>query len=635
MALSNEQIQRLAELEELDALRMQAGKSAASAPAMDPNFGIEPSQPEPGMLKSAAIGAAQGATFDFGDEALAAVQSIMSDKTYRELQRENEAAVNLAAETNPVSYYGGNIASGIAFNPAGKVVGALAKTAMAPVALATKAAPTVARVGQTALEGAAFGGLMGAGQASADDSLVDKVIEGAGTGAAVGTVLGGLTEIGKKALAPFTKRAKEADVFESIRDQVDLTKKGYDPSVNSTFNRVEQEIQDEVKNFVIGEKGVQGTSLPDLRLNLGKELGRVREEAASLMPDFRIKVDPNELSDINTFYIGGETSGPQLDQGLKQYNRLMDSFGLINKETGEMAAREMTAAEAAKMSSEISQILAGNVAGFKIQSPSVRKRLQMVQETVMTPLENQIINSGKYPEFVAARDTFKKIADTQDMLGVEKYYRGDVAAMEADTVKMLNKIKQLANDRTNTGESFRRETRMLREAVNSPGFKSLPKNVQDDLNTVVERLDKFETLSQARAMSLDAQGRTTPDSKGFMLGMNSLRANMIKGIGAALEVPGMARTVSDELITPQGTKALGKVGQSASNVINVDHYFTKLSDVARKNGNTELAKTLNFIGQQDMKKRRALVFVLMQQPGVRSMLKDDDAANTSQGEDFP
>lgn len=620
MALTDKELQELAELEELEALEAKFG---TGAPA------VAPVNTDPSMLKSALIGAGQGATFDFGDEALAAVQAIMSNKPYREFQQENEAAAKQAADVNPVSYYAGNIGAGIAFNPLAKgvaagtkAVGAAAATVAPTLNTIAKAAPAIPKIAQMGAEGAVYGGLLGAGQASADDNLLSEVGEGAKTGMAIGAALGGITEIGKKVLSPITKRLNESDVFESIREQRDITKKGYDPTLRSTFDRVEDEIQDEVQNFVIGNKDIKGNSLPELRQSLGKEMGRLREEALSTIPDFKIPVNADELSDLSSSFKAVDNMGPRLDTSVKQYNSLMNKFGFVN-EMGELAGRELDSREAASMASEIQRILAGEVPGYRIESPPIKLRLQDLHSMLTDPLEHEIIKSGKYPQYKEARSVFKKIADTQDRLGVEDYYYGDVGAMERDTVKMLNKVKQLANERTNTGESFRRETRMLREAVTSPGFKYLPQAVQDDLTKVVERLDKFEDLSQARAMSLDAQGRTTPDSKGLMFLMNSYRAMVMKALGVAMDLPEVARLASDEIITPQGTKALGKVSKTATNAVNIDYYFSKLSDMAKKRGNTELSKTLDYIGQQDMKKRRAMVFVLMQQPGVRELLKED------------
>lgn len=621
MALTDKELQELAELEELEALEAKFGTGAPAVASVNT---------DPSMLKSALIGAGQGATFDFGDEALAAIQAIMSNKPYRELQQENEAAAKQAAEVNPVSYYTGNIGAGIAFNPLAKgvaagtkAVGAAAATVAPKLKALAQAAPTLPKIAQMGAEGAVYGGLLGAGQASADDDLLSEIGQGAGMGMTIGAALGGITEIGKKALAPITKRLKESDVFESIREQRDITKKGYDPTLRSTFDRVEDEIQDEVENFIIGKKDVKGNSLPELRQSLGKEMGRLREEALSTIPQFKIPIRAQELEDINKSFFGAaETTGERYTNSVSDYNTLLRAYGLID-ETGTFINREMSSNEASTMARELQEALSGKLPGYRIESPAVVRRLQKLSELVTEPLEKVIGTSGKYPQYKEAKAVFKKIADTQDRLNVEDYYRGDVRAMEQDTVKLLNKVKQLANERTNTGESFRRETRMLREAVNTPGFKYLPQAVQDDLTKVVERLDKFEDLSQARAMSLDAQGRTTPDSKGLMFLMNSYRAMVMKALGVAMDLPEVARLASDEIITPQGTKALGKVSKTATNAVNIDYYFSKLSDMAKKRGNTELSKTLDYIGQQDMKKRRAMVFVLMQQPGVRELLKED------------
>lgn len=607
------------ELEELSKLQAPAKVAPISAPAVLP-----PIQEGPGTLKSLAIGAAQGPTFEFGDEILSAIQAAGSDKPYEQILKENQDVIAQAKENSPIAYYGANIASGAAFNPLAKVVGAGAGAAMAPVAAATKSAPSIARIGQMGLEGAAYGAALGAGAAEGDQSRIDEALKGAEAGAVTGVALSGIADIGKKVLSPLGSRLKESNVFEGLKEQRDITKAGYDPSLRSTFSRVEQETQDEVRNLIAGVKGgVDKTSLPDIRNKLGKAMSDVREEAVANMPDFQVSINPDNMADVVNHFSAGETAGPQLDTGIRQFNKLMKSFGIMNN-ADEFIPASFAAPEAANIASQIERALQGDIPGYKISSPSVRQRLQQVQQALTDPIEGQIYASGQYPQYQEIKSAFKKVADTQDRLGTEAYYRGDVGALERDTAKILGRIKQLANENSMTGESFRRQTELLREAIESPGFKLLPQNVQEDLNKAVQRLDKFETLSQARGLSLESQSKAGADSKGLGYLMNSYRSLIIKATGAALEAPQIAKNISNEIITPEGTKFVGKAVGGIKNAANVDFYFNKLSQLAERSGNTQLAETLKKISQQDMQKRRAMTFVLMQQPAVRDLLKQED-----------
>lgn len=144
-------------------------------------------QPKVGAVASAATGVGQGATFGFMDElaglGLAAGAKIAGDKRpFSQLYDQGvaipRAVQSAAADQHPYAYYGGQIAAGVA--PAVVSGGAGAAPAVARAGLG-------ARTAVGAAEGAAYGGLFGAG--TAEGGIQDRAI-GAGIGGSIGAVGG-------------------------------------------------------------------------------------------------------------------------------------------------------------------------------------------------------------------------------------------------------------------------------------------------------------------------------------------------------------------------------------------------------------------------------------------------------------
>lgn len=616
MALTDKELQELAELEELETLEAKFG-STQTVPEEAPISAI----------KSAAIGAGQGVTFDWGDELLAALRATSSDKSYEELQKEYETVARQAAEENPISYYAGNIGTGIAFNPMGKAIAAGLKSANTAATAASpflqklaQQAPAISKVGQMATEGAIAGATIGAGQASADESMTDAALSGAKTGFTLGGIIGAGGEVINKLLPSATKIVKEADLPKTLEKIKRVKEAGYDVGSEATIAQLDKELEDAVKAFAIGSREQGSFALPDLRRQLGKNLDDIRKEAVEIFPDFKVQLFADDIDDIRNMV--PTVLGPEAEASRAPFRKILNSLGLIDVD-GNSITREFTAKEASDFSTQLGNILNDKVSGFKLNDEKVKAAVELLKKSLISPIEEQIISSGKLPKYEAAKRAFGSIADTQQRLNVHDYYYNKAGAVEQDIKHMLSKIKQLENTRSLTGTAFERETRLVRDLAESPDFKLLPQNAQDSIKKSVEILDNLENQVAAKNLTLDAIGRTTADSKGVMFLLNSYRSLLTKGVNAALEAKDSIKTVSNDLITPTGTQTIGKVGTGLKNTVDVDVWFDKLGELAKKHNNKGLADTIDYIAKQDMKKRRALTFVLMQQPGVRSLLNEN------------
>jgi hypothetical protein len=134
-----------------------------------------PSDKQRSPLQSGLIGMAQGATFGFGDEAVARLESIRSGRPYEEVLQESKAMFRGASEQNPVSYIGGEIAGGIA--------PALVTPVTAPRGLAQATVPLARSIGL----GAGTGVLSGLGYSEGETA--GEIARDVGIGGALGGAL--------------------------------------------------------------------------------------------------------------------------------------------------------------------------------------------------------------------------------------------------------------------------------------------------------------------------------------------------------------------------------------------------------------------------------------------------------------
>jgi hypothetical protein len=168
---------------------------------MRQNYPVQDQQPADdntlrrGAFGSASDSLASGMMFGFDDEIgagmvapiKALVEGTSIGDAYRTARDANRAQKARNREENPVASTVGEVAGGLALG------GNLAKGGLT---LAGRNVPVIGRTGAAGAEGAAYGGLYGAGNADDGDRLA-----GAATGAAVGGLTGGILERGGRAVS--------------------------------------------------------------------------------------------------------------------------------------------------------------------------------------------------------------------------------------------------------------------------------------------------------------------------------------------------------------------------------------------------------------------------------------------------
>lgn len=190
------------------------------------------------QLEAAARGAAQGLTFDFGDEIAGAAQAGVGalqgeegslKELYQKYRDEQRKQMEQAAEEHPVTYYGSDIAAGVlpalltgGASAAASVGGSLAKGA-AKGSLKTA-------MKEAAKTGAKFGAATGAGMSKSE--ITEGDIGGLAKDVASGAAFGGISGAGMPILGKAASKAKQktGDLLEGAVDLipgVEAIKLGY------------------------------------------------------------------------------------------------------------------------------------------------------------------------------------------------------------------------------------------------------------------------------------------------------------------------------------------------------------------------------------------------------------------------
>jgi hypothetical protein len=189
--------------------------------------------PEPSGIEAAARGLKQGATLGFGDELTGAIESLFSDKTYRQARDEARANDKAAQAAHPLLYGAGELGGGVA-------------TSFIPGLGIAKGAGALATAGKAALTGA----ISGVGNSEkedigglAEDAAASGALSGVTAGVLGKVVRGAPERVEKRLLGNITEGAtatqrdrvvgragsKAAEVLEAIKGDRAIAKAGDNP----------------------------------------------------------------------------------------------------------------------------------------------------------------------------------------------------------------------------------------------------------------------------------------------------------------------------------------------------------------------------------------------------------------------
>lgn len=167
-------------------------------PAIDLSGFDQAQQEQPSAVEAFGRGVAQGATLSWADEITAGIESLVTDKPYRQALEESRKEYEKSAKARPGATLAGQVVGGIG-------TALIPGLQVASVAKGASFAKTMAAAGKA---GAVFGGIEGAGRSVAQTA--DEIMKDAAQGAAIGAAASiGLGAAGKGVQAALQKPTKK------------------------------------------------------------------------------------------------------------------------------------------------------------------------------------------------------------------------------------------------------------------------------------------------------------------------------------------------------------------------------------------------------------------------------------------
>lgn len=246
---------------------------------------------EQGIARTAFDQSMQGATFGFSDEVQdrigALIASTYTGEKYEDLikvaREASKSRLSAQFEQNPGTAIAANLAGAIGTGIAGGAT--KAGTALANT---IRTGGLAARVAKTGLAGAASGTLAGAG--TADDG---RILEGAGTGAAIGGVLGGAAPVVGNLVSSAVTGSRNASKGISARSIDELEKTG------AALKQTSSDLYAKSRQLgaVLNPQKAQNviTEIDAALTKLGKNNDRLHGDTLSVFEDFKTAAS-NEIS---------------------------------------------------------------------------------------------------------------------------------------------------------------------------------------------------------------------------------------------------------------------------------------------------------------------------------------------------
>jgi hypothetical protein len=389
--------------------------SLAEKDGYRPVFRFE--EPEISQTESALRGAAQGASFGFADEIEARLKSLLGDKTYEEIIPEIRQRYDKAAEQNPYSYYGAEIAGGLAVPVPGTTL-LTAPLKAKKIAGAAKSAS----LSNAALEGAVGGALYGAGSSTGADAA--EVAKDVATGAVVGGVAAPVITKGLEAAKQGASKIFDMSIFgRTLKDSFNLAK-------DTT-----KKYLDEVEN-VVSKLKAEGKSPEEIQ----KEIDKIPDPFGSVKSYVKDQdLLKNKARDIVEELTSPEGAGPlgMVNRKYKQAEALMaaDKIGLELNEITSLL--DQTVSDEASKS--IVKKLIGKVAGSSRTMQTPEELANLAVSKLSKEMRTQLFNKKnelKKEAIEEAKKVFAKAGNDIDSV----YIPHLEATFERDKRRYLNKL---------------------------------------------------------------------------------------------------------------------------------------------------------------------------------------------------
>lgn len=570
--------------------------------------------------KSFGLGAAQGASMGFADEAEAGVRSLIEDKSYDQLLKDVRERYKKAEEEHDITSFLGNITGGVGSMLAGgaalKGAGLVGKTAAGAIGAgeaaglaegATAAIPSLETgamaiakptFGQAVKVGAGTGALSGAGTSEAslkDDpsQLLKDTVSGAevggalaGGGHALGKLIGWAGGVAKDI---FMKSKTGQHMIEDFSSGVEHGKTGQD---------IVGKLQEQHQNL----RGVAGDFLNKVQTindSIQDKYNKFYQAA-----DQAVAVDANEL-DVPIAKLAAKINK---ERTLGYRKEAVDHvLGIVDqlKETAENGKVKPSMIKQAM--SDLQQghdrIVDSNRYGAETYLEAKKGLNSLLQDKMGPEMSEALANIDKqYKDLSVLRSRFDIDKNLPAQLGTEE---GQKAAF-----KLKDQL-----------------TSLFKQTAVRPEAES----------QLTEGLDMMKQLAPKEAS--DASQKIEEASKTYNLARRlGEESPFVEGIGIMGHASGRSKTA---MASYQAGRAVGAVSKGLSNTLETHTRVVKdIADAVMSDdpGHARQAATemmqsptestrkfgkmlLQITNQEDMSKRRALMFSLSQQPAFREAVE--------------
>lgn len=368
---------------------------------------MNPLGPIAKTIDAFASGAQRAPLFGWDDEAVAGARSLAGNTDYATAQRQEDAKKTAMRQQNPIASTTGELVGGLATG------GTIASTG---ATLAGRSLPVIGRTGGAALEGMAYGGLTGAGEAKPGDRTAGALV-----GGAVGGVSGGLLSKAGDALA--SRAARKASVANA-------------PSIDDLTNTANALYQQADNAGIIIQTQATDRLVNNMTFAAGRPNERLRPNTLGIIEDVQaLKGQPLPLQRFHELRqevgLAMKNAQPQDERALMNVKKILDGFA-DNATQGDVT---------------------GNVAGFQTFKDAnavwaKRAKAQKIEDL----FDLADVKSARYSQSGmqnAVRDKASQLY-TQIVKGKEKSFTGEEVALIRQlakgemTPKVVNWLGKLA-----------------------------------------------------------------------------------------------------------------------------------------------------------------------------------------------
>ncbi len=577
---SEDTLRKMAKGEPLDYSKLTDDELSEMAKESD----VVTADPEISKTESFLRGAAQGASFGFSDEITGALESAFTDKTYSQARDESRTANELAEQANPLTYLGGNLVGGAAVPLPG---GAIASGA--------KGLTGAAKLARLAKVGAAAGALSAAGASDVDavkaveeqdterlGQLVSETAQGGVAGAVITPFLGGAVPAAGGAAKDWWKSMRFG---RDISDIVGYSMQNPRFMSAENFSKVSDDLRQQVQKEVLPMVTTDAQKAATSAYDAAKEYAQGKVKVSDLVADIK-----SAFTHANP----AVNSDPAFKQTQLRATAMLAQLADVGPSSVTGGRPALDASDVYRLREEVQNMIEmANPDKINGNRDTFNSLLKLKDS-----IDNQLKAIGVPVDELSSK--YSAVSELVGQTGVD-LRNVDISKMplrQREGAEKLQRILVSAKKHPESNEAARLNA--IEDILKTSGLASPEKAEQ-----VMSKANDLARQEYLLRSAMDESYLAT-DPKGYATGFGALTAR-----GKALQGAGVIAGVTGA-VKQGGSKAVAAIGNAMYKATPEE-----LIVLASKVKDTKTAAMLRNIANQPEKKRKALLFAMMQNPGYR------------------